>query len=145
MTVKEIHIDELIGYVAGAFKGDDDIVFYYDRNEKVKTVDDASNNVVEKIRKIYSGSELRGVQIDGERVGYFVFADELLISFGMNKKYRNKEVLSEMWDEIKKELGATFQCLLYSYNVRGVEWLRKCGMDILFENITILRFNNQLN
>jgi len=140
MTVRTINIDELSDYVNETFKGDDDLLFYYDKKEKIKTIESACNNVVEKIRMIYTDSEIRGIKINGSKVGYFVFTDELLISFGLNKGYRNKVILIDMWDCIKHELGDTFQCLLYSHNIRGCDWLKKCGMKELFSNVTIFRY-----
>lgn len=142
MTVVEIHIDELLDYVEPAFSGDDDLLFYYDKKANVKTTKEAAENVIIKIRKSYIGSECRGIKVNGDKVGFFVYADELLISFGLNKEYRNKVVLGEMWQMIKGELGDSFQCLLYSYNVRAIDWLRRNGMTVLFENTTLLRFEN---
>lgn len=145
MVVQNIHIDELKSYVEAAFEGDDDIVFYYDRKEKVKTIQEAAENVVKKINKGYSFAEMRGVKINGAKVGYFIYTEDLLVSFGINKGYRLKEILIDFWEEIKKELGETFQCLLYSYNTRAIDFLRRNGMNILFENTTLLRFENNLN
>ena len=145
MTVQPIRIDELRDYVDAAFNGDDDILFYYDKKEKVKTIEQACENVVTKIKIVYEDSEIRGIKINGSKVGYFVYSDELLVSFGINKWYRNKAILSDMWEKIKEELGETFQCLLYSYNIRAIDFLKKCGMEILFDNVTVLRFENNLN
>ncbi len=145
MIVQPININELREYVDAALDGDDDILFYYDKKEKVKTIAEACENVVNKISVVYEGSELRGIKINGSKVGYFVYSDELLISFGLNKCYRNKAILSDMWDKIKAELGDTFQCLLYSYNVRAVNYLKKSGMEVLFDNVTVLRFQNNSN
>ena len=145
MTIHSINIDKLREYVDATFEGDDDILFYYDKKEKVKTIPEACENIVNKIGIVYNGSELRGIKINGHKVGYFVYTDELLISFGLNKCYRNKAILTDMWEHIKLEVGDEFQCLLYSYNVRAVDWLRRCGMDVLFDNVTVLRFQNHLN
>ena len=145
MTVQPIDINDLRVYVDAAFDGDDDILFYYDKKEKVKTISEACENVVNKVENQYDDSQIRGLKINGSKVGYFVYTNDLLVSFGVNKHYRNKAILTDMWEIIKKEMGDTFQCLLYSYNVRAVDWLKRCGMDILFENVTVLRFENNLN
>lgn len=145
MQVKHIHIDELFSYVEQAFDNDDDILFYYDKKVKPKTIPDACRNVVDKINMEYSDSEIRGVLIDGNKAGYFIYEGDMLISFGLNKEFRTREYLPVFWSYIKQELGDTFQCLLYSYNLRAVEFLQRCGMNILFENVTLLKFENNLN
>lgn len=138
MTVKNINIDELKDYVYNAFIDDEELIEYFDKNANVKTTNEAIESVCEKIKSQYSDSAFFGVEINGIKEGYFVFRENLLISFGMNKKYRNKEVLSEFWEEIKKHLGNSFQAALYSYNTRAISFLEKCGMKILYDNITIL-------
>lgn len=145
MVVQKINIDELLEYVESAFEGDEDIVFYYDKKEKVKSIREAAENVVKKIKKGYSFAEIRGVKINGGKAGYFIYTEDLLVSFGINKGYRIKEILIDYWECIKAELGETFQCLLYSYNTRAIDFLKRNGMNILFENTTLLRFENNLN
>lgn len=145
MTIENIDINELPTYVDAALEGDEDILLFYDKKVEVKTVKDACTNIVNKISIAYSDSYIRGVKVDGAEIGYFVFDDELLISFGINKDYRNKETLTEFWGKITNELGGTFNCLLYSYNERAIGYLKKCGMSVIFDNVTILRFENNLN
>lgn len=144
MVVQDIHIDELISYVSAALDGDDDIVFYYDKKQKVKTIEEACDNIVWKIKTSYPFSEMRGIKINGSKVGYFVYVGELLISFSLNKNYRNKVILCDMWDHMTKELGGDFQCLLYSYNIRAIDFLKRNGMKVVFENTTLLKFENNI-
>lgn len=138
MEIKYITIDELKEYIYTAFFDDYELIDYYDKNEEIKSTDEAIENVYQKISIIYPTANFLGVQIEGNKAGYFVCEDSLLISFGLNKKYRNKEILPVFWEEIKNKMGKNFQCCLYSYNVRAIRFLEKYGMVKLLENVTIL-------
>ena len=139
MVVKKINIIELPIFINAAFENDEELIGLYDKSVEVETIEDICINVFEKIASLSGSTELRGVSIDGNNIGFFVFNPGYLISFGINVEYRNKKVLSDFWALIKKELGGTFQCALFSVNVRGINWLKKCGMNIIFENLTILQ------
>lgn len=141
MKTIDVNMIGLKVYIESVFWDDDDILIYFDKEAGVKTTTDASVSVYKKIANQYYDAEKVGVEIDGYKVGYFVYMDELLVSFGVNKKYRNTEILSELWEEIKSRIGDTFQCVLYSYNTRAIGYLKKCGMKILFDNVTILSKN----
>ncbi len=137
-----IAIDELMDYINSAFESDDELVDIYDPSVKVSSVKEVCENVYEKIESLIDPCSLIGVSIDGDKAGYFAYSHNMLISFGLNKKYRNREYLIEFWGMIKDELGDSFQCALFSVNKRGIDWLKRQGMEILFENITILNYKN---
>lgn len=141
MEIKKINIDQFEDYVYNAFIDDYEIIEFYDRAANVETTQDAIENVCEKIKVAYPDALIFGVEITGNKEGYFVFKDNLLISFGMSLKYRNKETLSTFWEEIKSRIGNNFHSLLYSHNIRAINWLQKSGMKILFDHITILSYN----
>lgn len=141
MTVKKISLIELNEYIYNTFINDKEIVKYYDKNIEIKNTLDAIINVTEKIEEVYSEADFFGVEINGNKAGYFVCRESLLISFGIGVEYRNREVLSDFWEHIKSTLGETFQCCLYSVNKRGIKFLEKGGMKILFDEITILTTN----
>lgn len=145
MTVRPINKDDLWEYVEAAFDSDTEILNCYDKSQPVKTIDDVCRSIVYKIRNSFGESKMRGVLMNGKKVGYYVYSEDLLISFGLNREYRNRIVLPELWEIIKSELGDIFQCLLYSYNVRAIDWLKKCGMEVMFENVSLLRFENKVN
>lgn len=141
MEVKKIDIDQFEDYVYNAFIDDEEIIEFYDRSANVKTVLEAIDNVCEKIKLVYPTAMIYGIEICGCKEGYFVFKDDLLISFGMNVKHRNKETLKDFAEAIKSKLGNKFSSLLYSHNTRAINFLKKCGMKILFDHITILSYN----
>jgi hypothetical protein len=142
MTKKEINIDELRTYVFAAFTGDEEIVSYYDKMQNIKSASDACENVYSKITNEYADAKLIGIEIDNEVAGYLAYKESLLISFSLGLKFRKKDYLVEFWEIIKAELPKTFQCVLYSHNSRAINYLEKSGMDVLFENVTILQFSS---
>lgn len=139
MKVVKVDIEQLMPYIEVAFEGDEDLIQYFDKEANVKTVEEAIENVKEKIKSRYEDANFMGVEIADEKVGYFVFYKELLISFGLNKEYRRKILLGWFSDLIKENLGQQFNCALYSHNKRAIGFLEKMGMKIQFNNITILQ------
>lgn len=138
MIKKQVDIDELREYIYAAFNGDDEIVGLYDRSVVVKSVKDVCENIVFKIESAENISNF-AISHCGEKVGYFSYEGNNLVSFGLNKEYRVKSILKRFWELIKEELGDDFTCALFSYNKRAIKWLEKNGMTVLFENITILK------
>lgn len=142
MTKKSINIDQLRQYVYAAFTGDEEIVPYFDKMKNIKSAADACENVYSKITNEYADAVLVGIEIDNEVAGYIAYKESLLISFSIGVKFRKVDYLIEFWDIIKGELPPVFQCVLYSHNSRAINYLEKSGMDILFENVTILQFSS---
>lgn len=142
MTQTKINIDQLRQYVFAAFTGDEEIVSFYDKMQNIKSAADACENVYSKITNEYADAVLVGIDVNGEVAGYIAYKESLLISFSIGVKFRKVDYLIEFWEIIKKELPPIFQCVLYSHNSRAINYLEKSGMDILFENVTILQFSS---
>lgn len=139
MKIENIDIKYLSHFIGSAFWNDNELLSFYDKNIPVKTIEDICDNVYEKIKSLNKLPQIRGVvSEDGLEIGYFIFEPTALISFGININYRNKENLMEFWELIKKEIGVSFQCYLFGHNTRAIKWLQKSGMNIIFENVTIL-------
>lgn len=141
MEVKNINIEQFTEYVYNAFIDDTELLEFYDRSAKVSTTEEAIDNVCHKIKTAYPEANIYGVEIDNTKVGYFVKKDELLISFGMSIRHRNNITLKVFGDEIKSKMGNKFNAMLYSHNTRALNFLKKCGMQILFDHITVLTYN----
>lgn len=139
MVVKNIHIEELNPFIEAAFLGDDELLNCYDKSVPVTRITDVCENVFAKIQSLIQPAELRGIEINGNKIGYFAFHPGVLISFGLRIEYRSKENLSKFWEIIKSELGGAFQCAIFSYNSRGLNFLKKGGMNVLYDNITFLQ------
>jgi len=137
----KIHIDRLKEYIYAAFIEDIDLLAYYDKGENISTLEEACENVFQKIKNNYPEAILYGLQIGDRPVGYFAYCNTLLVSFGLDVNERTKDNLIEFWNIIKATLGSGFQSILYSYNDRAINFLKKCGMDIVFDNVTILQHN----
>lgn len=142
MNIVNIHIEDLMPFIKAAFDEDEEILIFYDRSQKVENSQDVCKNIFGKIKEQYETSTAIGVQKNGENVGYFVTYQRLLISFGVNKKFRDKEHLRDFFELIKTHFSGTFQTLLYSYNTRAISWLNKCGVRTVFEDVTVLQFDN---
>ena len=138
MENRTMPLNQMQPFIEAAFLLDTDLLNYYDKGEKVTTTQDCCDNILLKIANNYPEASCMGVYEDGAPIGYFVYLPGLLISFGLNKKYRNSIYLKEFWETIKESLGNEFDCLLYSYNTRAINWLKKCGMEITLENVTAL-------
>lgn len=138
MKVSTIGIDELEEYIDRSFEDDYDLFEFQDRGFEAETIDGICKSVYDRIRLMPEPKFINGIVDNGEKIGYFVSCPFTLISFGMRKEYRDKEHLTTFFEFIKKQLGGTFQCPLFGHNTRAIKWLEKCGMNILFDNITIL-------
>ena len=141
MKIYNIDIEELNDYVYNALLDDVELLKFYDKNVQVKTTEDCINNIIEKINLCYSDADIFGVEDGGLKIGYFVCTHDLLISFGLNINYRDKETLTRFWNFIKSIMADNFQCVLYSNNRRGINFLEKGGMKVLFDSVTILTNN----
>lgn len=139
MRTQIIDIDQLIEYIDAALLSDHDLIQYFDRNAGVKTPEQCCSKIWGKIMESHPDAVLIGVLHGDKKIGYYVFKDNTLISFGLSPDYRNRLFTEQFWNCIKDEFTGTFQCALYSYNTRAIEWLRKCGMEVLFANISILQ------
>jgi hypothetical protein len=138
MTARLVNIEELKEYIEIAFSNDTEIVDYFDPKYDLSKWEDASGIVYDKICLDYSQCKLTVLEINGNKAGYFVYNDNLLISFGLNIQYRNNEELGRMWNIIRSKVGEFFQCVLFSRNTRAIKWLNRCGMNNLLESVTIL-------
>jgi len=139
MNVKTIELSELKSYIEEAFLGDEELMGLYDKSVPITRVQDICDNVFLKISSLLQPAILRGVEIEGEKVGYIAFNPGVLLSFGLKKEYRTKENLIKYWELIRTEMNGDFQVALFGHNLRAINWLRKCGAQTLFENVTLLQ------
>lgn len=68
------------------------------------------------------------VMFNGEAIGYICTYPNNLYSFGINKKYRKKEVLLDWWEAVKSIFNGKFITMLYPNNTRAIRFLKKMGM-----------------
>lgn len=126
-------MDHGISYDAifAAFDGDDEIEKYCDPDNLNKTPIGVIDNTYEKLVEYqqYIDGVFKVIEIEGDIAGFVYYADNVLISFGVNKKYRNQETLSSIFEDIKTWLGGDFITLMWERNKRAIDWLKRCGME----------------
>jgi hypothetical protein len=150
ISIKRISISELPNVILNSYKGDADLlntqhVFPF---EDVESAVDCTFGMIqqmaaEKKLNIYK------VICQKKGIGYFVTFDNYLFSFCINIKYRNRDVLTGWWQQVKKSLDKNFLCILYPHQSRAQKFLRKNGMIMLeFDkenNAVILQHHNIKN
>lgn len=137
MTAKTITYSQLEPAVRIAFEGDKEMFKFYDKKAAVSTLDELVSDVVRKLKdysEVFPDTTIKTVIEKGKTVGYIVFKEETLISFGLSMEYRQRKYLNDLFSLIKKELRGRFVCMLWSRNIRAVKFLMKNGLKILDTN-----------
>jgi len=118
------------------FKGDD-LLSYYDPTSKVKTHDEA---VIDIYHKLIEHAKERKCEFIRDDIGYIFHSGDLLISFCVKKKCRDKANLAYFGNLIKSKLGHHFDCFLFTKNTKAINFLERIGMKKEEENhlITLL-------
>lgn len=132
VTLKPISDDELEAAIRVAFEGDEAIYEYYDPNVPVASLEEIVRDVSRKIKAVQATDFLQNWGIfEGEKlIGYSVTGENFLFSFGVNIRYRKREILQEWWKQIKELMKQDFAVLLYSRNSRAIQFLLKNGCEI---------------
>lgn len=140
MISKNITYGELFTAIEVAFNGDNEILKLYDPSVIVYDIYGVVCSIHEKIAT-HSRIIIKGVYEKEELIGYFVYNDEYLISFGLAVKFRARKFLRKFFNLIKNELGGKFVCFLFTRNQRAIRWLCKMGVVINYSdnNITQLQ------
>ena len=121
-----------------AFLGDTDLIEkYHAVNDNMQ---DSVLHTIERIDICSMAYELTfyKVEVDGESAGFFVTGDNFLYSFGLNLRFRKKEVLQQWWAMICRELKPNFICMMNKKNTRGIDFLKKQGMFVISNGNEIL-------
>jgi hypothetical protein len=59
---------------------------------------------------------------------------DILFSFGINRKYRNRMVTVAWFGQVRKHLTGHFTCVLWNQNKRAIRFLNRNGMTVLRSN-----------
>ncbi len=136
VTLEIISKFELKKYVGIAYEGDTALLEKYHVGKF--THEQAVESTMSMIEIVDKNCEMEDeimnhykVELDGEAIGYVCTVPKYLYSFGINKKYRSKEILIEWWQRIKEVLGQTFITKLYPNNNRAINFCKKQGMEIV--------------
>ena len=140
MISKEIKYEGLYNAIKTSFEEDRNIVKLYDPNVQVESIDDVVNDINRKIFEIKEHCIFKGVYEREKLIGYYVYAELILISFSLSSQYRTRGYLRDFFSLIRRDLGKKFICKLWSKNTRAIKWLLKNNLEIIEEkdNITEL-------
>lgn len=147
ITIREISNDNLIYFIRKGFENDVELLNYYDKGLVERSISAMVHDTYAKLQDyqhVFSKNISFAVYKEEEPIGYLFVTKEpnRLISFALNKTHRNKETLKKFFSLICGTLENNFECVLYSENVRGINWLIKCGMLVerKMNSLTILKF-----
>jgi len=120
-----------------AFEGDKDISKYCDKNDKELDLEKLVLSIFKKLLEYEEAGEcdFYDLSVENEVVGYGFNYKNILISFGVNKKFRNKEKLEKVFEIIKGKFNSDFETYMWERNERAVNWLKKSGMTEMESNI----------
>lgn len=147
ISIAKISLYQLPQYIELSYVGDEDLF-----NKYHIAPYDLKGCVVSTLLMIKEMSLARKldyykVMLDKTPIGYFVTGQDDIYSFGINIKYRKKEILVEWFEHVKKILPEQFTCMLYNNNTRAIEFLVKNGFriveDSINDNVTVLLYNKK--
>jgi hypothetical protein len=146
LEAKKIDVKDLRQYIDIAFANDCDLLNYYDKSAGVLSGEAMVVNTYNKIKDYlayFHHCFAFKICIDGDDAGFIFFtkSPNLLVSFSINKKYRQAEILKDYFESIKDSIADDFMCLLYKENTRAINWLVKCGMEVEFVNEEYTKIN----
>jgi len=132
ITVKKISINGLPELIKTSYEGDKEIL----ESQHVAQFDntkDAADSTYGMIKDMAKEKKLICYKVVYQKksIGYFITFDKFLYSFGINPKFRRKEVLIGWWNQVVKSLEKNFMCILYPHQVRAIQFLKKNGMIVL--------------
>lgn len=138
ITIKKISKTEIPTLVEMSYVGDDELIEKYHHLclEGKPTRELAVIATLHRIHEASKEVKLQYYKVIYQKkpIGYFITFDNVLYSFCINKKYRNKENLQGWFAQVKKTLGKTFQCVLSTHNTRAIDHLIKQGMKRYKDN-----------
>ena len=108
VTIKKISVNELPLLVKISYEGDGDLSKNF-----INVQSDYMANVNSELFNIYelsSSKKLKYYKVIYQKkpIGYFVTFENTLYSFGINVKYRKKDILPYWWKELKKNIIKRF-------------------------------------
>ena len=133
------------GLILHCFHDDDEINLYCDPEYADRPIKKLVHSIYRKIEEYekFGGGSFDDLVIDNEIVGYVFYQNNLLVSFGVNKKHRTADKLSRIFEIIKSKFNGDFESYMWTRNSRAINWLKKCGMQEVeskISNVTKLKY-----
>ena len=131
ITVKKISVYELPTLIRTSYEGDKDILATQ-HVTPFENVDDATEMTYGMIKDMAVEKKVTHYKVIYQKkaIGYFCTFDKFLFSFGINIKFRKKEVLVGWWQQVVKSLEKNFLCILYPHQKRAIGFLKRNGMIV---------------
>lgn len=147
VRIKKISKHELPKLIALSYTGDSELIEKY--HSAKSDFNGSIQYTLDMIEKQLSAFKLNYYKVifKNAPIGYFVTGgetgNEFLYSFAININYRKKYILIAWWEEVKKTLIEEFKAFLFSNNTPAVEFLKKNGMEITFQDEGVYTFTNK--
>lgn len=133
VTLIKISKQELPEIIRLSYEGDKDLLDKYHVNKY--TLEGAVKKELELIDNMSTQLELSyfKVLLADHIIGYVVKSGNFLYSFAVSIYYRKSKILKEWWDALSEEMGDKFNVGLMSNNTRAIEYLKKRGLEITWQ------------
>lgn len=123
-----------------SFEGDEDIFKNCDPDFAGASVKELVESVYGKLldyEKFFPNAVFEKLTVKSEPIGFFFYipSEKLLVSFGVNKSFRNKVVLQQLFNRICKRLNGGFESFMWERNTRAIKWLERCGMEQVYSPV----------
>src|SRR6266849_3414375 len=134
VTMFDIQPEELRGFITIAFQGDTALINTYHLVNG--SLDKCVNSTVMEIKKVARTDKLSyyGIIWDGRPIGFTVLGKNFLISFGINLRFRTKEILPLWWQLVCTALNEEFVTWIFKKNTRAIDFLKRNGMIVIEEH-----------
>ncbi len=135
--MNQISIDDLRPLVEYAFTGDRELIEkYHITGGSLKDCVDSTMEAIMDVNNVY-GLKCYDVYLFADKIGYATFGPEFLHSFGINIKFRTKEILNDWW-KLMNKIMSDFFCTLHSKNTRAINFLKRQGMIVHSEGENLI-------
>lgn len=66
---------------------------------------------------------------NGQIIGYYGIKGSQVAGFFITPENRNKEVITEFWNEVESHFHKEYYCGLYNKNTRAINFIRKMNIE----------------
>lgn len=74
------------------------------------------------------------LECDGKPIGFTITGPNILYSFGINIRYRKKEIVLEWLEKMRALLNDDFRVVLYNVNTRAIRFFMRNGMENIYQD-----------
>ena len=130
----EISEQDLPSIIRLSYEGDEDLLnkYHVDKFTLEQAVE-CELGIIKKDTEVMNLTYYK-VVFDKIDIGYLVSSGDLILSFCINIKFRTKVILKEWWDMMVSFFGDKIKFGVLSNNQRAIQFFKKRGMKIAWEN-----------